>query len=202
LLYPAEYLSKTEFMPPSSRQRTCPCRLNLDTKSVSTQEDISGGERDAFVAIAEAVAVCERLHQSRGFLFDRAVIAGLRSKNRSLNPAFIADTVRTAEELDESVLHPVDFGTREVIRDLLREALQQVAVACDRLLEGIHHFRTNQVLGGNHIVKVETKRLFEYVAVGLPILFGHGNELIVKLGVDFPSELLGCRVRHSSNLLP
>jgi hypothetical protein len=103
LLYPAEYLNKTEFVPPSSRQRKRELQaFNLDTKSVSTEEDISGGEPDALVAIDEAVAICERLHQSRGFFFDRAVIAGLRSKNRSFNSAFIADTVRTAEELDES----------------------------------------------------------------------------------------------------
>jgi hypothetical protein len=104
--------------------------------------------------------------------------------------------METAEHLDQSILHPVDFRYRKVIRHLLCEALQQVTVASNRLLEGIHNFGADQVLGRNHVVEVERKRLLENMPLRLPILFGNRNELIVELGVDLRSELLGHRGWH------
>jgi hypothetical protein len=40
------------------------------------------------------------------------------------------------------------------------------------------------VLRRNHVVQVELERLFENKLLGLSILLGHRNELIVELGVD------------------
>jgi hypothetical protein len=37
--------------------------------------------------------------------------------------------MEAAEQLDQSMLHSVDFRHREVIRHLLGETLQQVAIA-------------------------------------------------------------------------
>ena len=87
------------------------------------QENIGGGESDALIAVEEAVVVAERLHQRGRFFFDGVVIAGLRTKNGGLNSALIADTLATAEHLDQSMLHPVDFRDRKVIRHLLGETL-------------------------------------------------------------------------------
>jgi hypothetical protein len=115
----------------------------------------------------------------------------LRTKNRGLNSALIADTMETAKPLDQSILHPVDFRYREVLPHLLGETLQQITVAGHRLLEGIHNRGANQMLGRNHIVQVELKRLFENMPLGLPILPRNRNELIVELGVDLRRELLG-----------
>jgi hypothetical protein len=127
------------------------------------------------------VVVAERLHQRSRFFFDGVVIAGLRTENGGLNGALIADTMETAEHLDQSMLHPVDFRDRKVIRHLLGETLQQVTVASNRLLEGIHHLGADQVLGRNHVVQVEPERLLE----NMPLWFdrfslGNRNELIVE----------------------
>jgi hypothetical protein len=124
----------------------------------------------------------------------------LRTKNGGLNSALIADTMETAEHLDQSMLHPVDFRYRKVIRHFLGETLQQVTVASHRLLEGIHHLGADQVLGRNHVVQVERKRLLENMPLRLPILLGNRNELIVELGVDLRSELLGHRGWHGRHL--
>jgi hypothetical protein len=45
-------------------------------------------------------------------------------------------------------------------------------------------------------VQIEPERLFENMPLRLPILLGNRNELIVKLGVDLRSELLGHRGWH------
>jgi hypothetical protein len=42
-------------------------------------------------------------------------------------------------------------------------------------------------------VQVERKRLLENMPLRLPILLGNRNQLIVELGVDLWSELLGLR---------
>ena len=65
------------------------------------QKDVGGGESDALIAVEEAVVVAERLHQRSRFFFDGVVIAGLRTKNGGLNSALIADTMETAEHLDQ-----------------------------------------------------------------------------------------------------
>src|SRR5438309_10078575 len=44
-----------------------------------------------------------------------------------------AALMETAEHFDQSMLHPVDFSYRKVIRHLLDETLQQVTVASNRL---------------------------------------------------------------------
>src|SRR6202040_4201846 len=158
---------------------------------------IGGSESDALIAVEEAVVFAERLHQSSRFFLDGVVIAGLRTKNGGLNSALIADTMETAEHIDQSMLHPVDFRYRKVIRHLLGETLQQVTIASNRLLEGIHHLGADQVLGRNHVVQVEPERLFENIPLRLPILLRHRNELIIKLGVNLRSELLSDPGRHS-----
>ena len=192
---PVEDLGKAEFVPVHRAvdERVSVQALDLDVKAVASQEDIGGGESDALIAVEEAVVVAERLHQRSRFFFDGVVIAGLRTKNGGLNSALIADTMETAEHLDQSMLHPVDFRYRKIIRHLLGETLQQVTIASNRLLEGIHHLGADQVLGRNHVVQVERERLFENIPLRLPILLGNRNELIVELGVDLGSELLGHR---------
>jgi len=54
------------------------------------------------------------------------------------------------------------------------------------------------VLGGNDVVQVKPQRLLENMPLRLPILFGNRNELIVELGVDLRSELLGHGGWHGS----
>ena len=66
--------------------------LDVDVYAVATQEDIGSSERDALIAVEEAVVVPERLHQRGGFFFDGTVRARLRTKNGGLNSALIADT--------------------------------------------------------------------------------------------------------------
>src|SRR5580693_6149491 len=84
-----------------------------------------------------------------------AVIAGLGAKNGGFNGTFIADTMATAKHLDQSMLHTVDFGYRQEVRHLFGETLQQVMVASNRLLKGIHHLGTHQLLGWDHVVQIE-----------------------------------------------
>jgi hypothetical protein len=73
--------------------------------------------------------------------------------------------METAKHLDQLMLHPVDFRYRKIIRHLLGETLQQVTVASNGLLEGIHHLGADQVLGRNHVVQVEPERLFENISL-------------------------------------
>ena len=195
---PVEDLGEAEFVPLHRSNDECVSipAFDLDVKAIAPQEDIGGGERDALIAVEEAVVVAERLHQHGRFFFNGVVIADLRTKNGGLNRALIADTMETAEHLNQPILHPVDFRYRKVIRHLLGETLQQVTVASHRLLEGIHHLGADQVLGRNHVVQVELERLLENMPLRLPIPLGHRNELIVELGVDLRSELLGLRGWH------
>jgi hypothetical protein len=196
---PVKNLDKAEFVPVhgTGDEHVSICAADLDVKTATPQEDIGGGESDAPIAFQEAVVVAERLHQGGRFFLDGIAIAGLRAKNGGLNRALIADTMETAEHLDQSVLHPVDFRYGKVLRHLLGETLQQVTVASDRLLEGIHHLGADQVLGRNHVVQVERERLLENMPFGLPILLGNRNELVVKLGVDLRSELFRSWRWHS-----
>jgi hypothetical protein len=192
---PVEDLGKAEFVPihRTHDERVSVQGIDFDVKAVPPQEDVGGGESDALIAVEETVVVGKRLHHRRRFFFDGVVIADLRTKNGGLNSALIADTMQTTEQIDQSMLHPVDFRYRKVIRHLLGETLQQVTVASNRLLEGIHHLGADQVLGRNYVVQVEPERLLENVPLRLPILFGNRNKLIVELGVDFRSELFGLR---------
>lgn len=98
--------------------------FDLKVKTVTPQENVRGSESDPLVAVKQATVIAERFHQRRSLFFDGIVVASLRTKNSGLNSALIADALETAEHLDQSVLHQVDFGYREVIRHLLREALQ------------------------------------------------------------------------------
>ena len=190
---PVKDLGKAEFVPVHRAvdESVCVEALDLDVRAVASQKDISSSERDALIAVEETVVIAERLHQRGRFFFDGVVIAGLRTKNGGLNSALIADTMETAEHFDQSMLHPVDFSYRKVIRHLLGETLQQVTVASNGLLEGVHHLRADQVLGRNHVVQVEGERLLKNMPLGLPISLGNRNEFIVELGVDLRSELLG-----------
>jgi len=154
---PVEDLGKAEFVPVhrAGDERVSVQAFDLDVKAVASQEDIGGGESDALIAVEEAMVVAERLHQRGRFFLDGVVIADLGAKNGGLNSALIADTRETAEHLDQSMLHPVDFRYREEVRHLLGETLQQVAVVRYGLLKGVHHLRADQVLGGNHVVQVK-----------------------------------------------
>jgi hypothetical protein len=104
--------------------------------------------------------------------------------------------METAEHFDQAILHPVDFRYRKIIRHLLGETLQQVTVTSNRLLKGIHHLGTDQVLGWNYIVQIEAERLLENMPFGLPILLSDRDKFVVKLGINFRSELLSRRVWH------
>jgi hypothetical protein len=128
---PLEDAGKAEFVPVHrAANESVPRRpLDLDEKAIAPQEDVGGSEGDALIAIEKAVVVPERLRQRRRFFFKGIVIAVLRAKNRGLHSAFIPDSMKAAEQLDQSMLHPVDFRYRKIIRHLLGEALQQITVA-------------------------------------------------------------------------
>ena len=104
---PVEDLGKSKFVTlhRTNDERISVQAFDLDVRAVAPQENIGGGESDALVAVEEAVVVAERLHQCGRFFFDRVVIAGLRTKNRGLNSALVADTMETAEHLDQAMLH-------------------------------------------------------------------------------------------------
>jgi hypothetical protein len=124
---PVKDLAKSKFTPlyGAADERVSLSAFDINVEAVAPKEDIGGGECDAFIASdeAEAVVVAERFHQGGCFFFDGIVIPGLRTKNSGLNRAFIADTMYTAKQLDQSMLHPVDFRYRKIIRHLLCEAL-------------------------------------------------------------------------------
>jgi hypothetical protein len=96
---PVKDLGKAEFVSLHRANNECVSihRFDLDVKAVPPQENISGSEGDALIAVEEAVVVPERLHQRGRFFFERVVIAGLRTKDGGLHGALIADTVETAE---------------------------------------------------------------------------------------------------------
>ncbi len=125
LTNPFENLGKAEFVPLHRANDECVSILafDFDVEAVAPQEDVGGGEGDALVAVEEAVVVAERLHKRGRFFFDGVVIADLRTKNSGLNSALIADTMETAEQLNQSMLHPVDFRYRKVFRHLFGETL-------------------------------------------------------------------------------
>jgi hypothetical protein len=195
---PVKDLGKAEFVPVhrAVNESVCVQAPDLDVKAVASQKDIGSGESDALIAIEEAVVIAERLHQRGRFFFDGVVLDDLRTKNGGLNGALIADTMEAAGHFDQSMLHSVDFSYRKVNRHLLGETLQQVTIASNRLLEGVHPLGADQMLRRNHVVQIEPERLFENMPLRLPILLGNRNELIVKLGVDLRGELLGHRSWH------
>jgi hypothetical protein len=90
--------------------------FHFDIETVVSQEDISGSEGDALVAVDEAMVVGERLHEGCRFLFDTAVIPRLRTKIGGLHSTLIADTISAAQQLDQSMLQSVDFGHRKELR--------------------------------------------------------------------------------------
>jgi hypothetical protein len=47
------------------------------------------------------------------------------------------------------------------------------------------------MLRRNNVVQIERERLFQNVTLGLAILLGGENELLVELGVNLWGELLG-----------
>jgi len=114
---PFEDLEHAEFMPfHGTGDKSVPvCTVYFEIKSVDSQENVGGGKGDALIAVHKTVIVTERFHQRCGFLLDAAVVANLRTKNGSLHSAFIADTVKTAEPVDECMLHTVDFGYRKEV---------------------------------------------------------------------------------------
>ena len=111
---PVEDLREAEFVSVhrSVDKRISVQAFDLHVKAIASQKHIGGRESNALIAIEEAVVVAERLHQSTRFFLDGVVIAGLRTKNGGLNRALVADTMETAEHLDQSMLHPVDFRYR------------------------------------------------------------------------------------------
>jgi hypothetical protein len=131
LTNPIEYLDKAEFVPVhrSVDERAAVNAFDLNVKAVTPQKNIGCGEGDPLIAVNEAVVISQRLHQSGRFFLDGVVVPGLRAKNGGLNGTLIADTMETAEDFDQSMLHPVDFGYREVIRHLFGKTLQQISVA-------------------------------------------------------------------------
>jgi hypothetical protein len=125
LTNPVEDLSEVEFVSIQGAVDECVTFLSFDLneKAIAPQEDIGGGESDALIAVEEAVIVAEGLHQRGRFFFEGVVIADLRTKHGRLNSALIAETMDTAEYLEQSILHTVDFRYRKVIRHLLCETL-------------------------------------------------------------------------------
>jgi len=130
LTNPFENLYKAKFVPfhRADDEGVSIQTFDIDVKTVAPQEDIGRGECDALITVEEAVVVTERLHKRGRFFFTGVVIADLRTKNCGLNSALVADAMETAEQLDQSMLHPVNFRYRKVIRHLFGETLQQVAV--------------------------------------------------------------------------
>ena len=100
---PVKDLRKAEFVPVHRAvdERVSVQAFDLNVKAIASQKHIGGSESDALIAVEEAVVVAERLHQSSRFFLDGVVIAGLRTKNGSLNSALVADTMETAEHLDQ-----------------------------------------------------------------------------------------------------
>ena len=129
------------------------------------------------------MVITEGLHQRGAFFFDGIVIADLRTKNGGLHSALVSDAMETAEHFDQAILHPVDFRYRKIIRHLLGETLQQVTVTSNRLLKGIHHLGTDQVLGWNYIVQIEAERLLENMPFGLPIPLSDRDKSSRTLGI-------------------
>ena len=155
---PDKNLRKAELMP---RYRAIDKSVsvyssNFEIEAIASQKDVGSSEGDALIAVNEAVVVTERLHQSCRFLINGAVTTGLGTKNAGLHGTLIADTMAAAKHLDQSMLHTVDFGYRQGVRHLFGETLQQVMVASNGLLKGIHHVRTHQLLGWDHIVQIES----------------------------------------------
>jgi hypothetical protein len=56
--------------------------------------------------------VAERLHQRGRFFFERVVIADLGTENGSLNRILVANSVPTAEPVDQEVLHLIRLCDR------------------------------------------------------------------------------------------
>ena len=81
---------------------------------------------------------------------------------------------------------------RQVIRDLLGEAIEEIAVVRDRLLEGLHNVGAGQLLRWGHVFQIELQRFLQHMALRLAVALGGSDELFVELGVDFRGELLGC----------
>ena len=123
---PFKDLGKAEFMALHRAIDECVLlgAFDLDVKAVPAQEDIGGSEGDALIPVKEAMIIGERFHQRGGLFFNGIVVADLRTKNGSLNNASIANTMQATEQLDEAMLHPVDFRYRKVLRHLLGETLQ------------------------------------------------------------------------------
>ena len=97
----------------------------------------------------------QRFHQGGSLFLHRVVVARLWTIHRRLNRTGIAYAMQTAEQLDEAMLHAVDFGHRKVLAHLFGQPLKQFTISGHGLLERIHHFATHQMLRGHDIVEIE-----------------------------------------------
>lgn len=73
-------------------------RLSLKPRAVEAEEDVQAGEGHALVAVDEGMVHREAFPQRRSFLNQIGIIAALRSRQRGLQQALIADAGRAAEQ--------------------------------------------------------------------------------------------------------
>ena len=123
---PGEDLGKAKFMP---GYRAVDKSVSIDPfyfeiETIASQEHISSREGDSLVPVDEPMVVADRLHEGCGFLLKAVVVTRLGTKNGCFHRTLVADTVTAAEQLDEAMLHSVDFGHCKELRHLLSQPLQ------------------------------------------------------------------------------
>jgi len=66
-----------------------------------------------------------------------------------------------------------------------REPCVQLTILFVGATIGGHHLRPYHALRRDDVVQVMLQRPLQHKALRLPVLLGHGNEFLIKLGIDF-----------------
>ncbi len=116
--------------------------------TVETQKGIRDREARPFVSIDERMIVDERFHQSGRFVHQVIIVAALRAENRRLQQTSIANSVNSAEFLDELPMHRDCFGNCNVKepRHLFGEKFVELLILIRRPPEVLHNLRPHRSL--------------------------------------------------------
>src|ERR1019366_7803869 len=78
-------------------------------------------------------------------------------------------------------------------RPLLGKPLVQLTILLVGAAIGGHHLRPYHALRRDHVVQVMLQRPFQHEPLRLPVLLGHGDELLIELGIYFGGDFDGAR---------
>src|SRR5208282_214686 len=175
--------------------------FHFQEKAIQAKKNVGQSECEPFVPIHESMVVCERLHEGGGFFRKFAVVADLRTKERSLQTGLVQKSVGTAEQLDQL---PVDFngfceGGIQPAGHLLGQEAKQLFILCGRFAKMSQHLGTNRSLRRHDRLEIELQGLLQEEAPALAVLLRKLAQMGIEFRIDLESELRCCPFCHAAS---